>query len=83
VSPAAAALPQLSLQHFAEQRLQWFGAACRLNEAIRLPIAAAATALAFMPQGGSVPPLLAVSCGGAGTQLWSQVLRCCIAAAVR
>ena len=52
--------------------------ACRVDETIRLPLAAAATALAFVPQGGIVPPLLAVSCGGAGTQLWSQVLRCSV-----
>ena len=57
-------------------------AARRLDEAIRLPLAAAATALAFVPQGGIVPPLLAVSCGSAGTQLWSEVLRCFVAAAV-
>ena len=56
--------------------------ACRVDETIRLPLAAAATALAFVPQGGIVPPLLAVSCGGAGTQLWSQVLRCTAATAV-
>lgn len=83
VLPAAAALHTSVCSVLPNSAYSDSAAACRLDEAIRLPLAAAATALAFVPQGGIVPPLLAVSCGGAGTQLWSQVLRCFVAAAVR
>lgn len=45
----------------------------RFDEAVRLPLPAAAAALAFLPQGGVLPPLLATAGGDTGPQLWCRV----------
>ena len=44
----------------------------RFEEAARLPLPAAAAALAFVPVSGGLPPVLSVACGAYGTLVWSQ-----------